>query len=75
PNFIATLEELLAFKAYREFILIKVGYSLDAYNLETTIIIEADGSFTLNILNINIAKTILLSSLLVSIARVTIIFT
>ncbi|KAI3551990.1 hypothetical protein CSPX01_00666, partial [Colletotrichum filicis] len=75
PNFITTLEELLVFKAYREFILIKVSYSLNTYNLKTTIIIETNKSFILNILNVNIAKTILLSLLLISIVRVIIIFT
>ncbi|KAK1470240.1 hypothetical protein CTAM01_16887, partial [Colletotrichum tamarilloi] len=75
PNFIATFKELLVFKAYREFILIKVGYSLDARNLEMTITIKVNGFFTLNMLNISIAKAILLSSLLISIARVIIIFT
>ncbi|KAK1722205.1 hypothetical protein BDP67DRAFT_389346, partial [Colletotrichum lupini] len=68
------LKELLAFKAYKEFILIKVSYGLDARNLETTIIIKADGSFILNILNVSIAKAILLFSLLINIARVIIIF-
>ncbi|UQC77427.1 uncharacterized protein CLUP02_02895, partial [Colletotrichum lupini] len=74
PNFIATLKELLAFKIYKEFILIKVGYSLDARNLEIIITIKADRSFTLNILNISVAKAILLSSLLANIARIIIIF-
>ncbi|KAK1482088.1 hypothetical protein CTAM01_13728, partial [Colletotrichum tamarilloi] len=74
-NFITTLKKLLVFKAYREFILIEVGYSLDTRNLETTIIIKANGSFTLNTPNVSIAKAILLSLLLISIARVTIIFT
>ncbi|KAK1492263.1 hypothetical protein CCUS01_14045, partial [Colletotrichum cuscutae] len=73
-NFITTLKELLVFKAYGEFILIKVGYSLNARNLETTTIIKTDGSFTLNMPNVSATKVILLSSLLTSIARVIIIF-
>ncbi|UQC75210.1 uncharacterized protein CLUP02_01863, partial [Colletotrichum lupini] len=75
PNFIATLKELLAFKAYREFILIKVSYSLDARNLKTTTTIEANGFFILNMPNVGVIKAILLSLPLANIVRVTIIFT
>ncbi|KAK1712127.1 hypothetical protein BDP67DRAFT_404849, partial [Colletotrichum lupini] len=75
PNLIATLKELLAFKAYREFILIKVSYGLDARNLKTTTTIEANGFFILKIPNVSVIKAILLSLPLANIARVTIIFT
>ncbi|UQC77434.1 uncharacterized protein CLUP02_02902, partial [Colletotrichum lupini] len=75
PNFIATFKELFTFKAYREFILIKVSYSLNARNLKTIIIIKADGFFILNTLNISVAKAILLFLLLINIARIIIIFT
>ncbi|KXH57119.1 hypothetical protein CNYM01_14323, partial [Colletotrichum nymphaeae SA-01] len=74
PDLMATLEELLAFKACGEFMLTEVGHGLDARNLETTATMEADGSFTLNTPNAGAAKAMPPSSPLAGMARVAVVF-
>ncbi|KAK1701941.1 putative acyl-CoA oxidase [Colletotrichum acutatum] len=74
PDLMATLEELLTFKACGEFMLTEVGHGLDARNLETTARMEADGSFTLNTPNAGAAKAMPPSSPLAGMARVAVVF-
>ncbi|KAK0367884.1 acyloxidase [Colletotrichum limetticola] len=74
PDLMATLEELVTFKACGEFMLTEVGHGLDARNLETTATMEADGSFTLNTPNAGAAKAMPPSSPLAGMARVAVVF-
>ncbi|KAJ4249145.1 hypothetical protein NW762_012480 [Fusarium torreyae] len=48
PTVKAILEELQQFRSVGEFMLTEVGHGLDARNIETTVVMNSDGSFDLH---------------------------